>query len=155
MTNEDVVDFEHYPRCRLAIRIGRRTLLTMLSTELRVRADVDRGGAAYRLSDLGLMADDLLELLVPALTPGTHLEESAGWIRARLAGESASIVLASLSGVAASVIREADGRTPLWRIAREISVPDHGRPFDSRALVRGVFLHLVTLGVWAPSQPGG
>lgn len=149
MTKTDPEGFESFPRGRLSLRWDRRQLLSALTSEVRVLFDVHRWGASRRLTDLGEMPDELLELMKPGLADGVQIVNKDGFVWGHLPlGQPQKLFSAHSLGAAA--FRRFDGQTPLVVIARRLAEEvswDEARTF---ACVRGVFLHLVTLGICLP-----
>lgn len=131
MTHRDSEAFESFPRRRLAFKWGRRQVLSLLSTELHVRADRVRGGSAFKLPDLGCLPDELLELMTPVIVADCTRTVSP-------------------TSPATRVLTYFDGETPLHAIARSVA-EEFGWPASRAfAYVRGVFLHVVTEGICVP-----
>lgn len=129
----DLDDFATFPRARLVLKWHRRQLLSSLTTELRVRSEQSHGVASFKIPDLGLMPDDILEIMTPVRLPGKRTTD-----------------LFPAAAPAARVLELCDGSRMLAEIARRL-VQENGwdEPYAFR-YVRGVFLHLVTVGVCLP-----
>ena len=130
MSAEPIPDFAAFPRARLTLKWHRRQMLTSLATELRVRSDQSRGGSAMKIPDLGLLPDEILEIMTPRLGSDYMVEP--------------------LDPPFARTVSLIDGQTTLGqiaeRLARECSW-DRGHAFR---YARGVFLHLASQGFCLP-----
>jgi hypothetical protein len=129
------IDFVAYPRARLVLKWGRRQLLSSLRTELRVRNDVTRGGASYKIPDLGILPDELLELLTPVVTRPIQ-----------------AIGLGAADATAMRVAALFDGQRTLGAVAAQVGEERGWDEHHSFAYVRGVFLHLVAHGLCLPQR---
>jgi hypothetical protein len=141
--------FEQFPRKRLTLKLDRRQMLSLFTTELRVASDVACGNVAMKLPDLGTVPDEVIELLKPRRNPECRIVEEDGVICGYCAGER-RVALFSSDAPARSVLKDFDGQVPLWKAGTNLAEAtgwDSARAF---AYVRGVFLHLVTLGVCFP-----
>jgi hypothetical protein len=142
--------FEAFPREPLALRWRRRHLLSLLTDEARILLDPQRRGSACRLADLGTLPDEALELLKPGLAPACRLrrEGDAVWADPGLGGP---IRLFATTSPASGLLDRFDGRNRLGEIVAALA-DERGWPRErALAYARGVFLHLVSLGVCLPS----
>ncbi len=150
MTETDREAFDRFPRGRLSLKWDRRQVLTAFVTELRVMADERRGGSAYRLSDLGTLPDDIVELLTPTLAPLCTFVERHGFVCGYPRFGKRPVRLFSVASPAKPAFACFDGRTPLGAIARRLQNELGWESARAFAYVRGLFLHLVTLGFCLP-----
>lgn len=150
MTGVDSDAFDTFPRGRLSLKWDRRKVLSMFATELRVLADARHGGSAYKLSDLGNLPDDLLELMTPVIVPGCTITERQELMWGGFARSTRRVRLFSAASPARRVCESFDGRTPLGVIGRRLAEETGWEPTRAFAYTRGVFLHLVTLGFSLP-----
>jgi hypothetical protein len=150
VAERDRYAFELFPRGDLPIAIGRREALLKVVTDLRVRAGQGRGGNAHRLSGLGSLGDEVLGLLSPMLLPDCRIEEGEGLVWARLSGARRPVALFPADSPARSVFDRFDGQTMIESLARTLAAEQEWAEAKAFAYVRGLFLHLMTLGVCAP-----
>ena len=126
-------DFAAFPRARLTLKWNRRQLLASLTTELRVRSEQADGGANFKIPDLGLLPIEMLEIMTPVRVPGEPIAD-----------------LFPPASPAARVLTLCDGSRMLGEIARQLSLENGWDSRHALNYARGVFLHLVTLGVCLP-----
>lgn len=150
MTFGDPDGFEGFPRGRLSLRWDRRRILSVLASEVRILADENRWGATRRLADLGSLPDDLLELLTPTVVPDGEIAESDGFVWGRLPPARKQTRLFRAGSPAASAFEGFDGHTQLAATARRLAEELGWESSRAFAYVRGLFLHLVTLGFCRP-----
>jgi hypothetical protein len=143
--------FAAYPRLPLVPRLDRRALLSGLSQELRVSAGRRQGGVAYRLADLGVAPDGDLASVRPRLVEGYTLSDGHGFTWAVHTVHGGRIKICPSNPEAGHVVRAFDGTATLGDVARTLGELTGWDARTSFAYSRGVFLHLVTLGVGVPS----
>jgi hypothetical protein len=141
--------FEAFPRAPLPLRWQRRQLLRLFTDEVRILLEPGRQGAACRLADLGTLPDEVLGRLTPCLAEGCPLRAQGGALWASPEGAQ-PLRLFGAESQARRVVERFDGRTPLREIAEGVRAVSGWEPERAFAYVRGVFLHLVTLGVCVP-----
>lgn len=151
MTARDPYAFETYPRGELAVPISRREVFLTALTEARVREGQSRGANAFKLSALGALQDDLLALLTPAPVPGCRVLVDGELVVAHLPGVERPTELFPAESPANSVLDRFDGRTMIEVIGRALALEQGWEQDKAFAYVRGVFLHLITLGVCRPT----
>jgi hypothetical protein len=142
--------FELFPRGDLSVAIDRREALLRVFTEVKVHDGQSRGGNAHRLSALGSLGDEVLGLLSPTLQPGCRIEEGEGLVWAQLSGARRPMVLFPADSPARSVFERFDGLTMIEALARTLAAEQEWTEAKAFAYVRGLFLHLMTLGVCVP-----
>lgn len=150
MSDRDPYAFHTFPRGDLQVPIGRRQALLTLVTESKVRDGQSRGGNAFKLSALGSLADELLGLMTPAPMPGCRVTEEKGLVWAHLSGQEQPVELFPAGSPARSVFDRFDGRTRLEVVAHDLAAEQDWEAEKGFAYVRGLFLHLITLGVCVP-----
>lgn len=150
MTPGDSDGFESFPRGQLSLRWDRRRLLSVLTSEIRILTEASRWGATRRLADLGSMPDDLLGLLTPALVAESEITERDGSVWGELPPARRPVKLFHAGTPAASVFERFDGQTTLAAIARCLAEDLGWESSRAFAYVRGLFLHLITLGFCIP-----
>jgi hypothetical protein len=143
--------FELFPRGDLPVAIDRRQALLAVVTQFKVCDGQSRGGNAHRLSGLGSLGDEVLGLLSPALVPGCRIEEGEGLVWARLPGAKRPVALFPADSPARSVFGCFDGSTTIDVLAGRLAAEQEWTQAKAFDYVRGLFLHLVTLGVCAPN----
>jgi len=142
--------FECFPRERLRVNLDRRQLLGFVWTELKVAAHRQQGGAAVKLPDLGSLSDELLELITPTISPHYRLGEHDDFLWAHPVRDGRPIKLFPASSPARRVLNHIDGAKMLGAVALRFSTDVGWEPELGFAYVRGVFLHLVTVGLCLP-----
>ena len=150
MTERDPYAFETFPRGDLSLPISRRQALLTAFTESKVRDSQSRGVNAFKLSALGTMPDELLALMTPRPVTGCRLAEQDGVIVAYLPRADRPVTLFPADSPAMSVYRRFDGQTMIEVMAREMAADREWEQNKAFGYVRGVFLHLITLGVCWP-----
>lgn len=150
MSERDRFAFETYPRGDLPVKIDRRQMFLSFATAARVREAESRGVNAFRLSSLGSLADELLGLLSPAQVPGCRLAEDRGLVWAHLPGARQPVALCSSDSPARTILHRFDGHSMIERIARDLAADQAWSEAKAFAYVRGLFLHLIVLGVCVP-----
>lgn len=132
------------------MRFDRRQIFHKLVTDVRVSEGRSRGGVALRLADLGSLPDEQLAFFCPALVPGCALVEDAGVLWAAVAEQGGRVRLFTPTRESRLAIDSFNGATPLRDVAHNLARHTGWDLDHSSAYVRGLFLHLVTLGVCLP-----
>lgn len=141
--------FEHYPRGPLRLRWARRDLFAGLVAQVRVLAEPGRRGGARRLAELGTLPDEVLGALRPGLAAGGSARVEQGYVHASDA-EGRGVPLFEAGSPAHAALVLFDGCTPLREAAQALAASLGWEPARAFAYARGVFLHLVSLGICAP-----
>lgn len=149
MTAADLEPFEHYPRGPLQLRWARRDLFAGLVAQVRVLAEPAQRGEAHRLAELGTLPDETLGGLRPGLAIGWSTGVEQGHVRASDA-EGRGVALFEAGSPAHVALSGFDGCTPLHEAAQVLAASLGWEPAHAFAYARGVFLHLVSLGVCTP-----
>jgi hypothetical protein len=126
-------DFAAFPRTRLILKWHRRQLISSLSTELRVRSAERGGTASVKIPDLGLLPDEMLEIMTPVRV-----------------GRRSPDGLFPGGSPAARFVELCDGSRMLGQIARALMAEQHWNWPHSLHYARGVFLYLVIEGLCLP-----
>lgn len=150
MAERDPRAFESYPRRALSMQLDRRQMLTVFATELRLQATRQQGDDIFKLSDLGWLPDEQVEGLVPSVVPDCCIIERDQFVCAIIREGTAPVRLFLASSPAAAAFARVDGTTSLAGIARYLADEKSWDLLHAFGYVRGVFLHLVTLGVCRP-----
>lgn len=138
------------PRRRLTLTYSRRGLLESLLKNVEAGRQRMRGGAAYKLVDLGLMTDEALAGLVPAVVQGCEVwvRDETVWVRPE---GSDRLALFDVTSPELQAFNRFNGRDTMGQatalLARDLSWTRE----RSFALVRDLFLRLVVLGVCRPA----
>lgn len=106
-------------------------MLTSFVTELRVRADRARGNGDVKVPDLGLFPDELIELLTPVVRRGFVAEGDPSYTQ---------------------VVAWMDGEHTVRQIADRLVAESGWAAEHAFRYVRGVFLHLVSIGQSVPKR---
>jgi len=112
------------------------------------------GRPQLRLGTLSQLPEESLFALKPAFLPGVTVFADGGRMRGRNAG-SGPVDLYALDDPGTFALSRFDGWSPLGEIAAELVAARSWSAPDARALVRQVFLRLVSLGLCAPANPLG
>jgi hypothetical protein len=145
-------DFIEYPRGDLSFTLSRRELFTSLRSDLARRAQADPSIAQYPLRRLGALPKDRLAEIVPAVVPGSRFTTIDDAIWGQSPSDTSLRQLFEASDANLLVLDAMRGRDSLRTIAGSI-VRELGWPGDrSFALVRGLFLHLVSAGIVVPAS---
>lgn len=142
--------FEQFPRARLQVAWARRDALLSLWREFKVAAEKREGHVAFQLPALGTLPDEMLALIRPALAAGCRIEESEGLMWGRRALATKPIRLFPTSSPAMRVLDHVDGDSLLGDVARQLGAETGWPPELAFAYTRGVFLHLVAVGICRP-----
>ena len=154
MADRATYDFAAFPRGELVMRLDRREVLRSLATQLRVSQGTSRGGVAMRLADLGAIPDDQLATVRPLARSDYSFEDDGDftWGVTRARGTRGKrLKLFPVDPVTSYVLHAFDGTLDLGAIAQRLSSELGWGTGHALAYVRGVFLHLVTLGVCVPA----
>lgn len=131
----------------------RRSALRQLLARAVVAADELSGKPQLRLRDLESLPEETLRDLVPRLDPGLLIFVDNGAVRAQWHPSEPPVELLPPCSEDLPAFNRFDGRRSLWEaaqdLARELSWSDE----DAWLRVRGLFLHLVHLGVCSPRGP--
>lgn len=150
MTERDPYAFETFPHGDLLLPIGRRQALLTAVTESRVREGQQQGGNAFKLASLGSLPDELIALLTPRLAAGCTIRDDGRFVVADIEGRD-PVALFPIGLPASQVVARFDGRTMVESIAATLAAEQEWDHERALRYVRGVFLHLITLGVCWPS----
>ena len=142
--------FDQFPRCDLSLRLERRQVLFGVATQLRVRQERSRGKATYRLSELGSLTDEQLAPIAPMTVPGCTFVEHQRFLWADRPASGRRVRLFPLECPARLAFDRFDGQTLIDTIADDLATETDGDKRRAFAYVRGLFLHLVTLGICVP-----
>jgi hypothetical protein len=145
--------FEMFPHRPLPVGFHRRQLWAALKIGMEVYSGMGQGGQAYRLTDLGLWADEQLAPLLPAIVPGTRITTRAGYVCAQASRASAPLQLFAMEDVPALLtFNQFNGLTPLSAVSRRLAQTMGWDEAHSFAYVRGLFLCLVVAGLGQPAS---
>ena len=142
--------FDQFPRCDLSLKLDRRQVLFGVATQFRVRQERSRGKATYRLSELGSLTDEQVAPIAPMMVPGLALLEHQRFLWADHPSPKRRVRLFPLESPARLAFDRFDGQTLIDTIAGDLAVATGGDKPHAFAYVRGLFLHLVTLGICVP-----
>ena len=143
-------DFASFPRSELRMAIDRRGVFRHVLTELQVANGRGAGGHAFRLADLGTVADSELSGIRPTLKDGCAVEHDGGMLLWCFASTGYRQRLCRADALTTAAVRAFDGTASLGTIAEQLSgQTGHDTDFTF-AYLRGFFLHLVTVGVCLP-----
>jgi hypothetical protein len=141
-------DIEDPPRRPLTFQVTRRELFTSLRSQAeRWRAPGNM--PAFKLKDLGTLADEELAAMIPALADGCRLSVSDGMVWGWAPADQVPRKLFPAERTTLLVLHAIDGVSTLGEIADWVAdeVPLPERSF---ACARAVFLELVMARMAAP-----
>jgi hypothetical protein len=134
---------------------SRRELLPAALEWWRARSEASGTRPAFRLSELGTMADDEISELTPAIVPGCEISVRDGVVWGRPRGSGAPTALLETTTAGLCAFNAMDGRTPLAEIVLAVAAETGWAPGRAFAFTRGLFLHLVRLRVCVPAECDG
>jgi hypothetical protein len=145
--------FVNFPRQKLPAKISRRELLSAMLSELDGTTSITGGKEAFRLNDLGDLADEHLAPIIPWLVPDIGLEEIDGVLWASPGADQKPLQLFPLQGAIQLAFEQFNGDRSLGEIGALLANAmdwDQSRGFS---FVRGMFLSLVFAQVCFPKNP--
>lgn len=134
---------------------SRRELLPAALEWLHARSEASAERPAFRLSELGTMADQELSELTPAIVPGCEISVRDGIVWGRPPGSAAPAALLETTAAGLCAFNAMDGRTPLAEIVLAVAAETGWARDRAFAFTRGLFLHLVRLRVGIPAECDG
>ncbi len=132
------------------MRLDRRQAFRQILTEMRVSGERQQGRAVMRLADLGTVPDHQLMLIRPIVVANCTLTREAGIVSADFADTGRRLRLFPEDPASAAALEGFDGATDIGGIACRVADAIGWPPTQAFAYVRGLFLHLVTLGISVP-----
>lgn len=145
--------FINFPRQKLPQQVKRSQMLSALLEELDGSTSASAGQQAFRLVDLGDLADEGLASMTPVLLTDPDLIEEQGYLWKQAARGEKGMQLFPLEEPARLAFECFDGNYNLAAIALKLSTK-LGWEFEKAfAYTRGMFLALVFAGVCFPKEP--
>jgi hypothetical protein len=130
--------------------IDRRGVFRRVITELQVANGRGAGGHAFRLADLGALADGELAGIRPTLKSDCAVEQDGGMLLVCTPANGHRQRLCRADALTTAAIRAFDGTASLGTIVEQLSAQTGHEADFTFAYVRGFFLHLVAEGVCLP-----
>jgi hypothetical protein len=147
--------FEQTGYAPLTFPRSRRELFPAALEWWRARSEASGVRPAFRLSELGTMADDELSELTPEILPGCEISVRDGVVWGRPPGSGAPVALLETTAAGLCAFNAMDGRTTLAEIVLAVSAETGWARLQAFAFARGLFLHLVRLRVCIPAECDG
>jgi hypothetical protein len=147
--------FEQTGYAPLTFPRSRRELLPAALEWWHARSEASGVRPAFRLSELGTMADDELSELTPAIVSGCQISVRDGVVWGRPPGSGAPAALLETTAAGLCAFNAMDGRTTLAEIAHAVAAETGWGRERAFAFTRGLFLHLVRLRVCVPTECDG
>jgi hypothetical protein len=142
--------FELFPRRALHLAHSRRQFLNLLRLELAIAEGRAVNGSAYKLPQLGLLADEQLAGVRPVIVAEAGITVGDGVIYGRLPDRAGVRPLFALHTMTALAFNGMNGRNTLGEIAADLALAAGWPPPRAFAFARGLFLHLVEQRVAMP-----
>ena len=132
---------------------GRRRFFTHAARETVVWFEEVGGHRHVKFSDLPKLPPEEIAALVPQVRPGVRIVPEGGQVSACLPGASEAVALFRTDEANLAVFNRFNGQNSIGKVAGEVSAALAWPPERSLAHVKGLFFHLLNLGVCVPSNP--
>jgi len=142
--------FEEFPRSSLKFKFNRRQFFSTLAGEVQVHKGQTQGGSAYKLPQLGSLPDEQLACYIPMVVPDCTISVKEGFVWGQPPALGQMVKLFPTEPPALLAFNRFNGLTPLGAVGHRLAQEMGWERERGFAYARGLFLHLITLGVCLP-----